>query len=207
MRSGSTLLQHILDQHKDIESYSDVSSLPWIPFLKLGLGPKNVCLKPIDLFYLARNQWLYRDFDKFIWIARDPRDSYLSTIESGYAYLFWLKGEQRENVDIGLLDRWRRVYKRFFEYPDRWHLVTYEDLTTTPTPVIERMLDYLELPQQPLLPFKRYELLSGGDYKLVETKTVSNKSVGRFNHHLTPGQIGLINEYLEEEMKALGYLK
>jgi hypothetical protein len=207
MRSGSTLLQHILDQHSQIDSYSDLSSIPQIPLVMLGIGPKNICIKPVDLFFLYNTRWLFTSFEKMIWIARDPRDSYTSAIESGYAYILWLKGQVVEGIDTGLLDRWRKVYERYLEKPEKWYLVKYEDLTTTPDAVIAGILDYLELPQEQLLPFKKYKLSSGGDYKIVETKTVSNKSVGRYKKKITPAQAAVIEAYLAPEMKMFGYTK
>src|SRR5210317_1202170 len=116
-RSGSTLLQHILNGHSKIRSYSDANSFLVLPALLSGYTPEeNVCIKPMDNFFLWRPRLLYRRFDKFIWLARDPRDSYLSSLEAGFAYgsSLWLPGKKLHGVDVGLLHRWKRVYRQFF---------------------------------------------------------------------------------------------
>ena len=96
MRSGSTLLQHILDQHSAVRSYSDISSFPALASAWLGLPSKGHCLlKPMDLFYLLPGNKFFASFDRNVWLVRDPRDSYLSAVESGYAYLFWPLGKCR----------------------------------------------------------------------------------------------------------------
>ena len=86
-RSGSTLLQHILGQHSQIHSYSDGTSLIVLPALMAGCEPKqfSICVKPMDFFFLLHRREFYQKFDKFVWIARDPRDAYLSAFEVGYA--------------------------------------------------------------------------------------------------------------------------
>ncbi len=207
MRSGSTLLQHLLHQHESIRSFSDLSSLAVLPSLMAGVPMRGVCVKPPDLFYLAKRcPLLTNRFEKFVWIARDPRDSYLSSIESGYAYLFWPKGPKIHGIDVGLLDRWRRIYRCLLENRERWHVVRYEDLSSNPEATIAKVFDYLELPNdQDVLNFGKFSMLSGGDHKLRKQNTVHSKSVARHIRQLSAEQQDLFWRKLGPEMKALGY--
>lgn len=206
MRSGSTLLEHILDGHSQLRSYGDLSS---ILALTKRLGPHrhrgHVCVKPMDLLYLQRTFNFYRHFDKFIWLARDPRDSYLSTVESGYAYLFWPPGRRRCGIDTGLIRRWRRIYHHYFTYPDRWHLLRYEDLVERPEATLQCALEYLELPQETLIPFPRFSRRHGGDYKLTRHFSISGRSAQRFRQELSPEQLELFDTLLGQEISTLGY--
>ena len=206
MRSGSTLLQHILDGHSAIDAYGDLSSIPafwrcWVD----RVSQRNVCIKPMDVLYLQQRVNFYAHFDKFIWLSRDPRDSYLSTIESGYAYLMWRKGEQREGIDLGLLRRWQRIYRHYLERPERWHLVRYEDLVSDPVPTVKGILDHLELSYEKLFPFPRFKRRHGGDYKITEHKNVTAKSKARYLREMSPAQLDVFDAMLGTEMAALGY--
>ena len=206
MRSGSTLLQHILDGHSAIDAYGDLSSIPafWRCWLDRRTR-RHVCIKPMDVIYLQQRVPLHAHFDKFIWLARDPRDSYLSTVESGYAYLLWGRGEQREGIDLGLLRRWQRIYRHYLENQDRWHLVRYEDLVADPAPTVRAILDYLELSHEKLFPFPRFRRRHGGDYKLTEHRHVTPRSMARHQREMSDAQIAVFDDVLGEEMAALGY--
>jgi len=143
-RSGSTLLQHILNEHSQIRSFSDVNSLLMLPIILAGYEPqRNVCIKPLDIFFLLGSDRFYAKFDKYIWLARDPRDSYLSAFEVRFAYNFWFPGKKLRGIDIGLLRRWRLIYRQYFSNSSRWHLVRYEDLFTHPKLVVRNLFRYL----------------------------------------------------------------
>lgn len=207
MRSGSTLLQHILNQHSRICSFSDLSAC--LAFAKILAGMRfnyHVCVKPMDVIFLGRKRSYLRYFDKFLWLARDPRDSYLSSLESGYAYLFWQRGRQEHGIDVGLLKRWRRVYRHYFGNEHVWHLVKYEDLVADPDRTLASLLTYLNVPVESLLPFDKFKLVNGGDYKLRNTRTVQNSSVGRYLWELDVKQLKVFERYLSPEMEKLGYL-
>lgn len=206
MRSGSTLLQHVLGQHSRLRAFSDLSSGLALLRLVLGSAPRHgLCVKPVDLFYLHRALSLERYFDRFVWLTRDPRDAYLSSIESGYAYLLRRRGEVEAGIDTGLLDRWKRIHRVYFDAPERWHLVRYEDLVASPEEVLGAIQDYLGLPRERLLPFDPFKLPHGGDFKVRETRTVHGNSVGRHRGRLTAGQYRVFEERLGEQMARLGY--
>lgn len=208
-RSGSTLLQHMLNGHSKIRSYSDANSFLLLPALLSGYTPEgNVCVKPMDNFFLFRSRLLYRRFDKFIWLARDPRDSYLSALEAGFAYgsSLWLPGKKLHGIDVGLLHRWKRVYRQYFTLKNRWHLVRYEDLVSNPDPVLHDLFEYLELPYEKVYPFEKFNLAAGGDPKLVKTKTIHKKSVHRYQERMTGPQLRVFKKLLGKEMRALGYI-
>ena len=206
MRSGSTLLQHILDQHSEVRACSDVSSLPALAAAWLGLRKRGCRLiKPVDLLYLLPGSRQCHGFDRYVWLARDPRDSYLSAVESGYAYLFWPRGKKEEGIDVGLLKRWKQIARRYLAQPGQWHLVRYEDLVRDPDRTLTALLDYLALSPEQLLPFSRFNLLNGGDYKLRSTSTVTATSLHRHTRQLTPGQRGVFSRDLGPELEAFGY--
>lgn len=206
-RSGSTLLQHILNEHSQINSYSDVNSLFVLPAILSGYHPEtNVCVKPSDnYFLLLKDERFYQNFDKFIWIARDPRDSYLSAFEIKFAYFFWLPGRKLRGIDVGILKRWKMIYQQFFRHRKRWHLIRYEDLVTKPEKVLRKLFKYLELPYEPVYPFQQFNLLAGGDPKLPHTSTIHNKSVARFRKQMPKYQQWVFKRLLSREMKELGY--
>jgi len=207
-RSGSTLLQHILSEHSQITSYSDVNSLFILPALLSGYQPENnVCIKPSDNYFLLfHDERFYEKFDKFIWIARDPRDSYLSAFEIKFAYFLWLPGKKLHGVDVGILKRWKMIYKQYFMNRKRWHLIRYEDLVNQPDIELQRLFKYLELPYEPVYPFKnRFNILAGGDPKLPKTTTIHNKSVARYRLQMSKLQQMVFKRFLGREMKVLGY--
>lgn len=208
MRSGSTLLQHMLGSHSALRSLSDLSSFAALARIGLGLRlPDRLCVKPMDLLYLQPGIDFYPRFDRFVWLARDPRDSYLSAIESGYAYLFWPRGRREVGIDIGLLERWRRIYRHYFERPDRWYRLRYEDLVARPEPTLRALLDHLELRYEPLYPFSRFTLLRGGDYKITRHRSISRRSRQRHCRELSAGQNAVFARHLGVEMRELGYLE
>lgn len=206
MRSGSTLLQHILGGHSQLRAFSDLSSMGVLAPILSGLPVGgNLCVKPMDLLYLQSKVDFYRHFDRFIWITRDPRDSYLSAVESGYAYWFQRPGPQEEGIDVGLLRRWGRIHRHLFEHRRRWHLVKYEDLAKNPEPVLTRIQDYLQLPQEQLLPYRPFSRFHGGDFKLSQRPRVQADSVQRHRQRLNAAQRGVFQRHLGEALQALGY--
>lgn len=208
-RSGSTLLQHILNAHSQVRSFSDANSLLVLPIILSGFSPEgNICVKPMDNFFLFRPRLLYRRFEKFIWLARDPRDSYLSALEIGFAYgsSLWLPGRKLHGIDVGLLSRWKRVYREYFKRRNRWHLVRYEDLVRDPEPVLEELFNYLELPYERVYPFDQFNRVAGGDPKLTKTRTIHSRSLNRYREGLSALQQRVFNKFLGKEMRVLGYL-
>ena len=162
----------------------------------------------MDILYLISIRLIYRRFDKFIWLARDPRDSYLSALEVGFAYgsSLWLPGKKLHGIDIGLLKRWKRIYRQYFRKRNRWHLVRYEDMVQNPKMVLKHLFDYLELPFEGVYPFEPFNRAAGGDPKLSKTRTIHRKSVQRYKDNLTALQKRVFKKFLGKEMKALGYL-
>lgn len=206
MRSGSTLLGHVLGQHSLIDSYSDISAFGALARLAMKQAPdRHLCVKPMDIFYLSRHPGLMQTFDRFIWLTRDPRDSYLSTVESGYAYLLWPPGRRVAGLDTGLLHRWRRITGNYLARPDLWRLVRYEDLASDPQGTLQELFDYLGIPAEELLPFERFNLRHGGDYKIRQSWTVHASSVERWRSRLNEEQRGVFASVLGPTMKALGY--
>ncbi len=206
-RSGSTLLQHILNEHSMVRSYSDVSSLIMLPIILAGYEPNEcVCIKPLDVFFMIKRESFYQRFDKYIWLARDPRDSYISAFEMKFAYNFWFPGRKLRGIDIGLLKRWRLIYHQYFKDPQRWYLLRYEDLVSSPRQVLMNLFRYLEVPYEDVYPFKRHNLLSGGDPKLRKTKSIHKRSIFRFRKQMPQRQQRVFIWYLHQEMQQLGYL-
>jgi len=206
MRSGSTLLAHVLGGHSGVRAYGDLSSLAALPRLA-GRGAGTVVVKPPDLVFLGTRRSPLRYFDRAIWLTRDPRDSYLSALESGYAYWFRRPGPYRHGIDVGLVDRWARIHHHVLSAPDRWHLVRYEDFTAEPRRTLRRLLAFLDLPEERLLPFRwrRRDWLRGGDYKIAATRDVTPRGVGRHRRMLNASQQAVFHERVGEQMRALGY--
>jgi hypothetical protein len=157
-------------------------------------------------YFLLKNDSLYQLFDKFIWLARDPRDSYLSAFEIKFAYIFWFPGKKIRGIDVGLLQRWRLIYRQLFKHPQRWHLVRYEDIVSTPKQVLRKLFRYLEVPYEDVYPFTQHNLLSGGDPKLRKTHSIHKKSLFRHRRQMPQAQQKVFMWYLRQEMFLLGYL-
>ena len=208
MRSGSTLLQHILGQHSNIESFSDLSSVTALAKVAASMRFKaNVCVKPMDLLFLGKKIPLLNKFDKLIWITRDPRDSYLSSVESGYAYRLWLKGKNVRGIDTGLLNRWKRIHNNYLANQEKWHLLHYEQLVSDPATVLTSLFEFLEIEYEELLPFEKFDINNGGDYKICETNTVQTKSKHRYKRELSDKQLKIFDKLLADEMTQLGYAR
>jgi hypothetical protein len=207
MRSGSTVLAHVLGGHSRVRAYGDLSSVLAMPGLARPSEDRTLIVKPPDLVFLGRRFDPRRFFDRGIWLARDPRDSYLSALDSGYAYLCRRPGPFKQGIDTGFLERWRRVHAHYFECPSRWHLLRYEDLARQPSARLAELQTHLDLPVETLLPFRfrRRDLLNGGDYKVARTRNLRPDGIGRHRRVLTAAQQSVFRHHLGEEMSRLGY--
>lgn len=207
MRSGSTVLAHVLGGHTRVRAYGDLSSMLALPRLAVPEAGRTLVVKPPDLVFLGRRLDARRHFDRGIWLTRDPRDSYLSALDSGYAYLFRRPGPFEAGIDVGFLHRWRRIHAHYLERPQRWHLLRYEDLAREPSERLARLQAHLELPVETLLPFRfrRRDLLNGGDYKVARTRELRPDGIGRHRHRLTRAQREVFAHHLGAEMAALDY--
>ncbi len=207
MRSGSTVLAHALGGHSRVRACGDPSSLAALPRLPRPARDHTLVVEPPDLCFLSSRLDPLRYFDCGIWLVRDPRDSYLSTLESGYACLFRPPGPHEGGLDIGLLRRWARIQQRYLDEPGRWYLLRYEDLVRDPLATLARLQDHLELPREVPLPFRfrRRDFLRGGDHKIARTRHLSGDGIGRHADRPSAEQQALFARYLEPEMGALGY--
>ncbi len=206
MRSGSTLLMHLLGQHPEIRALGDVSSLFYLARAAAGRSPRGAyCVKPPDLVFLHGKHGRWKGFTRRIWLVRDPRDSYLSTVESGYAYLFQRRGRRTAGIDLGLLERWKRIQGCYLRSPENWRLVRYEDLTAAPEETLRSLYTDLKLVFPGIKPFPKYNILHGGDYKIRNTTSVTTQSRGRHEKALTAAQQRVFTEHLGAEMGRYGY--
>lgn len=206
MRSGSTLLQHMLSGHECLRASGDLSSTLTLPLVRAGAWRGgDLCVKPPDWVFLSSRLDPGRGFDRFVWLTRDPRDSYLSALRSGYAYWLWPRGPRQAGIDLGLLDRWQRIHRQLFQWPERWYLLRYEDLVTDPLGSMNGLLDHLGLPRQDLRRFGRYRMAHGGDWKIRRTREPNARSVARHVQEMSPAQRALFRRRLGPEMRALGY--
>lgn len=156
-------------------------------------------------FCLPSKSPLPRHFTKFAWLSRDPRDSYLSCIKPRYTYLFWPRGWRVSGIDVGLLERWKRIQAQHFNRPHAWHLVWCEDLVSNVNEVLSDIFRYLGIPPARISSMKPFVPLSGGDLKLAAMPNVHTPSVGRYGRELHLAQLEVFEEHLGTEMRALGY--
>jgi hypothetical protein len=177
-----------------------------LPLLRSGIPIKgNICVKPLDYIYYFKSTFLYRTFDKFIWITRDPRDAYLSAFEIGYAYIFWLPGKKERGIDLGQLKRWKLIYQHFFTHRNLWYLIKYERLVSQPDETLKDLFNYLEIPAEKVYPFKRFKWFGNGDPKLTQTTTLHSNSVMRHKAEMSKQKQEIFFRYLSKEMAQLGY--
>ncbi len=84
-------------------------------------------------------------------------------------------------------------------------MVRYEDLTARPEIVLEGLFNYLGIQSEELLPFDRFKLRRGGDYKIRDSSNIHAASVYRWKSELNDEQRGVFASILGPTMKKLGY--
>jgi len=174
-RSGSTLVERMLASHPRVTAGGEIDLIP--AMVREHLGPTYESPTPIDAARLEQLRALYDDGmaalfpgtefvtdkrpDNFLHIGlikalfpdskivhtrRDPIDNCLS--------IFFLHLGHSMPYALDLLDvaHWYRQYLRLMAhwkslYGDALHDVDYDRLVAEPQPLIERLLDYCELPQ------------------------------------------------------------
>jgi len=57
-----------------------------------------------------------------------------------------------------------------------------------------------------VFPFKKHNLLSGGDPKLGKTENIHKKSKTRYERQMPPHQQRVFMRFLRREMRQLGYI-
>ncbi len=203
---------NLMNAFDSLKVYGEVPSIPIM--LRYVLGnvriKKNICVKPMDIFYIAYPEnfkRFYKTFDKFVWISRMPMDTYLSDMETGYMYLSYLSRKEREGIRVKFFDRWENVYSHYFANEDKWHLVRYEDLTNDTAETFNALSDYLGLDFSPeKLDLEALNLnWDGGDTKILETGDIHTKSRFRYKKEMHEGQIDLFMNRLGEKIARLGY--
>ena len=173
-RSGTTLVEQIFSGHPEVTPGGEIELLPNMVRERLGSfrGSASVAdsamLESLRRSYLAGiaarhpGAGLVTDKrpDNFLYIGliktlfphariihtrRDPIDNCLS--------VFFLHLTRAMPYALDLLDiaHWYRQYRRLMRhwhsiYPGEIHQVSYDELVTTPRPVVEQLLQYCELP-------------------------------------------------------------
>jgi hypothetical protein len=172
----------------------------------LRVGDKN----PIYSIFVNRFMKVFPEA-KFICITRDYRDNYIS-----------MKGLTELQLEAPILTlqvtRWRYVAKRFLKfrekYPDRFHIVRYEDLVQNQEEVFRKLCEFLGIPYDPgVFDFfrKKEETFKIYPKELVEKfhKSLMNPiNTGRMNlwqKELTEKQVKLADQIAGKYADRLGY--
>jgi len=135
---------------------------------------------------------------RFIVIWRDPRDVCRSVARAGEAKYSWFARRwmfERALFGCRLL---RRQYDELVRRKAHVHQVTYEELVTDPTGVMQGVTDFLNLPFDPAV-----ASLSGGDHSAIENaehhaKVKSNRisKLEDREEALSPEQLRKVESYL-----------
>jgi len=146
-------------------------------------------------------------------IVRDGRDVVCSLLERGWLGAqragsddaglsfgahprFWVEPERADEFRSASEARraawvWRRYVTAAGVAPERTLELRYEQLVSDPTAVASRLAEYLELRRKPLV-----ESLS----------QAFDRSMGRWQRDLTPGQLSDVEDEAGDLLRALGYL-
>lgn len=88
--------------------------------------------------------------------------------------------QQGRDIARGLLSCRQRIQRHYFEKPDRWYLVRYEDLDSDPRPTVKGILDYLGLSYEAPTRFPRFKRCRDGDDKPTEHRNLMARSKARY---------------------------
>ena len=140
---------------------------------------------------------------KFVHLMRDPRAVALSRIRAGFT-------TKRTATAI---ERWREAVAMHENVADslggdRYFLVRYEDLVTTPKEAIEPLCAFLGIPfDERMLTSKQgvSEGLGAKAHHQNLAKPVFTSSIEKWRKELTTSQIRMIEAELGETMRAFGY--
>jgi hypothetical protein len=126
-------------------------------------------------------------------IVRDPRDVYAS-----------VEGAVGARVEVP--ERFTKTWLAFAVWAREAAacVVTYEELVTSPTPVMERVCQGLGIecrtPDAAVAP-----RVGAGDPRALRGGSVSTGSIGRFAERLGPAKVAQIERVCGEVMKSFGY--
>lgn len=148
---------------------------------------------------------------KFVCIIRDYRDTFTS--------LTTMKGNPVEAPVLALqISRWRYVVKKFLRYnqrfPDRFHLVTYENLVNHPEQELKQINAFLSIPYDPsvLSYHLRQESIIGtyGQetiHKFHQSllNPINKRRVGLWKTHLTSKQVLVADQIAGRYADLFGY--
>jgi hypothetical protein len=126
-------------------------------------------------------------------IIRDPRDVYAS-----------VEGAVGSRAEVP--ERFMRTWLAFAEWARQAaaRLVTYEELATSPGPVMERVCEALGIEFQPLE--AALEARPGeGDLRALRGGSVSAGSIGRFAERLEPAKVAQIERACGDAMESFRY--
>lgn len=220
-RSGTTLLSGLIDQQPDALCLSE----PFRSWILRGSSlysggawkrhPSRLieelcrvrperCIGFKETFYtsehrhaLANEHFFRRNAEAgivTIAIVRDPRDVYAS-----------VEGAVGSRTEVP--ERFTRTWLAFAEWARDAAacLVTYEELATSPAPVMERVCEALGVechaPKEAGIAARSGE----GDSRALRGGSVSTDSIGRFADRLDPAKVAQIERRCGEVMESFGY--
>jgi protein-tyrosine sulfotransferase len=150
---------------------------------KIG-KPRWADKDPEHLLYLDSIEKIAPGFQLILCI-RDPRDILSSLAEVGFTKTMPSIFEQRL---ARLVEHWQNAIQFLGSYPNRTHVIVYENLVREPTDCLRDLYDFIDEPYVPLV----LERCFGPDYargledpKIRLTSSIHQNSVGRWKRDLT----------------------
>lgn len=189
-RSGSTLIERMLGAHPEITSGGELDFLPWLIAKNMAPYPQRIAelssseLQLIGDEYLSRTRQLFPDA-KNLTDKRPDNFLHLGLVKAMFprARIVWTRRKRADNClsvffqQLGGnlsyttdLENTAEYYDQQLRLMDHWqacfgediHAVDYEELVSSPEPVLRGLLDFLALQwDERCLDFKR----AGGSVK------------------------------------------
>jgi hypothetical protein len=176
----------------------------------LAFGEVSHQLSPITLRWVEKTPYnenfaegIYSSWPdaKCIHIVRDPRDNFSS-----------YRRKQPDWSPISFARSWRqstqRGWKNQQRYGDRRYLlIRYEDLVEEPEDIIEEIINFLGIDDDPILrrPTRNGEPWGGNSMFGERFEGVSRSPIGRYKSQLNQDTIAMLEASLFPEMNRLGY--
>jgi len=142
---------------------------------------------------------------RMIHMMRDPRDRYEASLTR------WTEGKARAG---GATARWlysaRLARRNAAHYPDRYLIVRYEELVSSPDETLRKVCSFLhedfDSAMLTLCGADGYRAKLLQNARAVGAASLINTAyIGRFRNHVAPGEIAFIQTFAAAEMRAFGY--
>ena len=148
---------------------------------------------------------------RFLHLIRDPRDNF-AAISSGLDKKYREYGDSKNSLLFSMINRALPGYKiaklnQKILGNERYQIVKFEDLVSSPVEIMTSICSWLNLPFQECLktPSILGGLNSGNNFDDLKFNSVSALNVGRWKERIESKDAALIEHFFDAEMDEFGY--